>query len=189
MTSVDGRLRRKPHFCGVHSLRLQGVIGWSMTPGGAKGRCGVWVSQPASELRSMSRHWWGFARHEALWPRVVGVSDPHVVQFPPIAGAVAASAADVVPKVQTISVGNAQNGLFRVRWSVFWPNGVSHGVRGWADAPVGECAHERICVWGMGCVCEAAGWAFVKAPCRRQNKNPEAYASGSCWWLRPASIR
>lgn len=22
-----------------------------------------------------------------------------------------------------------------------------------------------------------------------QNKNPEANASGTCWWLRPASIR
>ena len=25
----------------------------------------------------------GFALHEALWRRIVGVSDPHVVQFPP----------------------------------------------------------------------------------------------------------
>ena len=26
----------------------------------------------------------GFARHEAFWARVAGVSDAHVVQFPPI---------------------------------------------------------------------------------------------------------
>ena len=29
---------------------------------------------------------WGFALHEALWRRVVGVSEPHVVQFPPFGG-------------------------------------------------------------------------------------------------------
>lgn len=74
------------------------------------GRCGVRVSRRARELRSMSRHWWGFALHEALWPRVVGVSDPHVVQFPPIAGAEAAFGGDVVPKLQTTSVENAGNG-------------------------------------------------------------------------------
>lgn len=32
VTSVDGRLRRKPNFCGVHSLRLYGAIGWLMIP-------------------------------------------------------------------------------------------------------------------------------------------------------------
>ena len=41
----------------------------------------------------------GFALHEALWLSVGGVSDPHVVQIPPIAGAEAASGADDVPKV------------------------------------------------------------------------------------------
>lgn len=98
----------------------------------------------------MSRHWWGFARHEALWPRVVGVSDPHVVQFPLIAGAVAASVADVVPKLQTTSVENAENGPPRARWSTFW----AKRCRSWcvrsadapvrrADAPVGERAYER----------------------------------------------
>ena len=33
----------------------------------------------------------GFALHEALWGRVVGVSEPHVVQFPPIGGGEAAT--------------------------------------------------------------------------------------------------
>ena len=128
-----------------------------MAPGGAKGRCGVWVLRPARETRSMSRHWWGFARHEALWPRVGGVSDPHVVQFPPIAGAVAASTADVVPKLQTTSVENAENGPPRARWSTFW----AKRCRSWcvrsadapvrrADAPVGERAHERGHVRSMG---------------------------------------
>ena len=28
------------------------------------------------------RKWWGFALHEALWLRVAGVSELHVVQFP-----------------------------------------------------------------------------------------------------------
>ena len=45
---------------------------------------------------------------------------PLMVQFPPIAGAEAASDVDVVPKVQTISVENTQNGPFRARWSAFW---------------------------------------------------------------------
>jgi len=43
-----------------------------------------------------------------------------MVQFPPIAGAEAASGADVVPKLQTTSVENTQNRLFRARWSAFW---------------------------------------------------------------------
>ena len=30
------------------------------------------------------------------------------------------------------------------------------------------------------------GWRTVVA---RQNESPEAYAPGTCWWLRPASIR
>ena len=28
----------------------------------------------------------GFALHEAFWARVIGVSEPHVVQFPPFGG-------------------------------------------------------------------------------------------------------
>ncbi len=33
----------------------------------------------------------GFARHDAVWGRVVGVSEPHVVQFPPFGGGEAAA--------------------------------------------------------------------------------------------------
>ena len=40
VTSVDGRLRRKPNFCGVYSLRLYGDIGWQLAPRGAKKRGG-----------------------------------------------------------------------------------------------------------------------------------------------------
>ena len=40
------------------------------------------TSGPSGALRTSSG---GFALHEAFWGRVVGVSDPHVVQFPPIA--------------------------------------------------------------------------------------------------------
>ena len=52
VTSVDGRLRRKPNFCGVHSLRLYGVIGWLMVPRGAKGHCGC-VGYPQSDEREV----------------------------------------------------------------------------------------------------------------------------------------
>ena len=45
---------------------------------------------------------------------------PLMVQFPPIASAEAASGADVVPKLQTTSVNNANNGPFRARWSALW---------------------------------------------------------------------
>ena len=61
----------------------------------------------------------GFALHEALWLRVAGVSEPHVVQFPP-SGGEAATHSDVVPKVQTTSAKNAENGVLWVRWSTFW---------------------------------------------------------------------
>ena len=33
----------------------------------------------------------GFALHEAIWGRVIGVSDPHVVQFPLFGGGGAAT--------------------------------------------------------------------------------------------------
>ena len=50
----------------------------------------------------------GFASLGAGCRRVVVL----VVQFPPIAGAEAASGADVAPRVQTASVKNAKNGPF-----------------------------------------------------------------------------
>ena len=43
----------------------------------------------------------GFALHEAFWRRVAGVSDPRVVQFPPIDGGAPSVRGGVVAKVQT----------------------------------------------------------------------------------------
>ena len=42
------------------------------------------------------RKWWGFALHEALWPRVAGVSEPHVVQFPRVVSGVVCVLAEVL---------------------------------------------------------------------------------------------
>ena len=44
-----------------------------------------------------------------LGERVVGVSEPHVVQFPPFGGGDVAVCGGVVPKVQTTSVKNGEN--------------------------------------------------------------------------------
>ena len=38
----------------------------------------------------------GFALHEALWPRVAGVSEPHVVQFPRVVAGVVCVLAEVL---------------------------------------------------------------------------------------------
>ena len=62
----------------------------------------------------------GFALHEAFLRRVAGVSDPRVVQFPPIGGAAAAVCGDVAAKSSTILVKNAEDGLVVVKWSAFW---------------------------------------------------------------------
>ena len=62
----------------------------------------------------------GFALHEAFWRRVAGVSNPRVVQFPPIGGAAAAVCGDVAAKSSTILVKNAEDGLVVVKWSAFW---------------------------------------------------------------------
>ena len=59
----------------------------------------AWPSRPCSALDTGGGG--GFALHEAFWRRVVGVSDPRVVQFPPIAGGAAAVRGGVVAKVQT----------------------------------------------------------------------------------------
>ena len=45
----------------------------------------------------------GFCTTRSLRGRVAGVSDPHVVQFPPIGRSEAATHSGVVPKVQTTS--------------------------------------------------------------------------------------
>ena len=50
--------------------------------GGRRGRCDRWCRYS----RRSRRHWRGkrrgFSLHEAFWRRVIGVSDPRVVQFP-----------------------------------------------------------------------------------------------------------
>ena len=47
--------------------------------------------------RPTCRKWWGgFARHEALWLRVAGVSEPHVVQFPRVVAGVVCVLAEVL---------------------------------------------------------------------------------------------
>ena len=48
---------------------------------GASARCPARPHGSSSTLHADGGG--GFALHEALWRRVVGVSDPHVVQFPP----------------------------------------------------------------------------------------------------------
>ena len=62
----------------------------------------------------------GFALHEALRGRVSGVSEPHVVQFPPFGGSPSVVLVGAVPKVQTTSAKTGDNGLLRARWSTFW---------------------------------------------------------------------
>ena len=49
-----------------------------------------------------------------------GVSDPRVVQFPPIGGVASVVCGGVAPKSQTISVKDAEDGLVVVKWSAFW---------------------------------------------------------------------
>ena len=58
----------------------------------------------------------GFALHEAFLRRVAGVSNPRVVQFPPIGDGEAAVCGGVAAKVQTHWARIAENGMF-------WLNG------------------------------------------------------------------
>ena len=62
----------------------------------------------------------GFALHEAFRGCVTGVSEPHVVQFPPFGGDEAATHSSMVPKVQSTSAKTGENGLSWARWSTFW---------------------------------------------------------------------
>ena len=62
----------------------------------------------------------GFALHDALLRRVAGVSDPRVVQFPPLGGGAAVTCGGVVPTSQTTSAKNPENGLLVAKWSAFW---------------------------------------------------------------------
>ena len=62
----------------------------------------------------------GFAPCEAFLRRVAGVSDPRVVQFPPIGDGAAAVRGGMAPKSQTTSVKDVENGVLWARWSTFW---------------------------------------------------------------------
>ena len=62
----------------------------------------------------------GFALHEAVAQRVAGVSDPHVVQFPPSGAGGVATRGAKAPKLQTTSLNSAENELLWLKWSAFW---------------------------------------------------------------------
>ena len=63
--------------CRAGLLCASGRRGQSLPPRGA-------AAWPYGACRTASGG--GFALHEALWRRVAGVSEPHVVQFPPFGG-------------------------------------------------------------------------------------------------------
>ena len=62
----------------------------------------------------------GFALHEALLRRIDGVSEHHVVQFPPFGDRASVAFVGVVPTVQTTSAKTGENGWLWARWSTFW---------------------------------------------------------------------
>ena len=62
----------------------------------------------------------GFAALEAGCWRVGGVSEPHVVQFPPFSGGQAATWVGVLAKLQTHWVTTAKNRPFWLNGSAFW---------------------------------------------------------------------
>ena len=70
----------------------------------------------------------GFALHEAFWARVIGVSEPHVVQFPPFGGGEAAVRGGAAPKVQTTSVKMLITGCYGRGGLRFGQNSFGHGV-------------------------------------------------------------
>ena len=65
---------------------------------------------------------------EAFLRRVAGVSNPHVVQFPPFGGGEVTVCGGVAPTSQTTSVKNTENGLLVAKRSAFGRNGVCRGV-------------------------------------------------------------
>ena len=62
----------------------------------------------------------GFALHEAVRGRVVGVSEHHVVQFPPIGGGAGVVCGGVAAKVQTHWVKDGEKSLLWLNESTFW---------------------------------------------------------------------
>ena len=59
----------------------------------------------------------GFVLHEAFRGCVAGVSEPHVVQFPPSGGTPSAALVGVAPTVQTTLANTSDNELLSARWS------------------------------------------------------------------------
>ena len=96
---------------------LVSVGGLWQRPGAAHGHCGRALRAPGVLHAGGDG---GFALHEAFLRRVAGVSDPRVVQFPPIGGGAAVVCSGVALKSQTTSVKNTENGLLVVKWSAFW---------------------------------------------------------------------
>lgn len=70
----------------------------------------------------------GFALHEAFWRRVAGVSNPRVVQFPPIGGGAGVVCGGVATKVQTHWVKNGEESLLWLNESTFGGSGLWHGL-------------------------------------------------------------
>ena len=85
---------------GGAAVCASGRRGQSLPPMGAE----AW---PYGACRTASDG--GFALHEALLRRVDGVSEPHVVQFPPFSGGQAATWVGVLAKVQTHWAKNSEN--------------------------------------------------------------------------------
>ena len=88
-------------------------------PGAAHGHCGRALRAPGVLHAGGGG---GFALHEAFGRRVAGVSDPRVVQFPPIGGGEIPFSVGVAPKVQTISVKRTQIRQFWLNGSALWRN-------------------------------------------------------------------
>ena len=76
------------------------------------------ASKPARALYTSGGG--GFALHEAFSRRVAGVSNPRVVQFPPIGDGEAAVCGGVAAKVQPHWVKNGEKVLFLLNGSAFW---------------------------------------------------------------------
>ena len=72
---------------------------------------------PSGSLRTGAG---GVFLHEAFWWRVADVSDPRVAKFFSFGGGEVVVSGSAVPKVQTTSVKNVENGVLWVRWSAFW---------------------------------------------------------------------
>ena len=70
-----------------------------------------------------------------------------MMPIPPIGGNEIVVRGGVVPKVQTTSAKNVENGLLWARWSAFWHSGACRGVlfaRQPLNMRVGGAAHARV---------------------------------------------